>query len=64
LIGTSYGSKILTVDRPLTDLSTIKISDLYDLPLSQKNPLKNGILAKMTIFGVGFSQEIRSFEKW
>jgi hypothetical protein len=48
------GSEILTIDRALTDLSTIKISDLYYVPSGQERPLKNGFFIKTRIFRVGF----------
>jgi hypothetical protein len=62
VISTWQGSEILTVDRALTDISTIKISDLHHFPSGQKSPLKNGLSIKMSIFRADFYQEIPPFE--
>jgi hypothetical protein len=48
------GSEIFTVDRVLTDISSIKISHLYYVPSGQESPLSNGLLIKTSIFRVGF----------
>ena len=57
------GSVNSTVDRALSDLSTIKISDLHHLPLGQRSPLKNELLKKTSILRVSFLPRYRSVQE-
>jgi hypothetical protein len=49
-----YESEIFTIDRPLRDLSLIKISAFYIVSLGQESPLKDEFLIKMEVFRIGY----------
>jgi hypothetical protein len=46
-------SEVFTIYRALKDLSSIKISVFYIVPLGHRNFLKNGFLIRIEIFGIG-----------
>jgi hypothetical protein len=46
-------SEVFTIYRALKDLSSIKISVFYIVPLGHRNSLKNGFLIRIEIFGIG-----------